>query len=143
MNYYDDPHDMKVMVAAIRRAHGHRRALARQPQAGTGHDPALPGREARLSRRHEPSDALLEDFALHFSLTVYHPTSTCRIGNVVDPRLRVLGVGRLRVADASVMPAVVARQHQCGRRIMIGEKAAEMIAAEHGVRLAEFVGERG
>src|SRR5204863_145818 len=74
----------------------------------------------------EPSDALLEEFALHFSLTVYHPTSTCRIGDVVDPRLRVLGVGRLRVADASVMPAVIAGNTNAPT-IMIGEKAAEMI----------------
>jgi len=88
----------------------------------------------------EPTDALLEDFALHFSLTVYHPTSTCRIGDVVDPRLRVLGVGRLRVADASIMPAVTAGNTNAPC-IMIGEKAAEMIAAEHGVRLSEFVGE--
>jgi GMC oxidoreductase len=47
-----------------------------------------------------PSEALLEDFALHFSLTAFHPTSTCWIGSVVNPQLRVLGVDRLRVADA-------------------------------------------
>ena len=87
-----------------------------------------------------PSDALLEEFAQHFSLTVYHPTSTCRIGDVVDPRLRVLGVGRLRVADASVMPAVIGGNTNAPT-IMIGEKAAEMIAVEHGVRRAAFVGE--
>jgi choline dehydrogenase len=55
----------------------------------------------------EPSDSLLEDFALHFSLTVYHPTSTCQIGDVVGPRLRLNGVERLRVADTSLMPAVI------------------------------------
>jgi choline dehydrogenase len=88
-----------------------------------------------------PSDALLEDFALHFSLTVYHPTSTCRIGDVVDPRLRVKGVGKLRVADASVMPAVIGGNTNAPT-IMIGERAAEMIAADHGVKLREFVGEQ-
>jgi choline dehydrogenase-like flavoprotein len=84
---------------------------------------------------------LLEDFALHYyALTVYHPTSTCRIGSVVDPRLRVVGVDRLRVADASVMPNVISGNTNAPT-IMIGEKAAEMLAAHHGVRLVEFVGQ--
>lgn len=141
MNYYDDPHDMKVMVAAIRRsldiaAHwpGNRKPgpLMVPPFLAEKHD-YKPGTN--------PSDALLEDFALHFSLTVYHPTSTCRIGDVVDPRLRVRGVAQLRVADASVMPNVISGNTNAPS-IMIGEKAAEMIAAEHSVKLAEFVGER-
>ena len=86
-----------------------------------------------------PSDALLEDLALHYSWTVYHPTTTCRIGTVVDPRLRVVGVERLRVADASVMPNIVSGNTNAAS-IMIGEKAAEMIAVDHGVRSMEFVG---
>src|SRR5258705_489434 len=68
-------------------------------------------------------------------------TSPCRMGDVVDPRLRVKEIGRLRVADASVMPAVIGGNTNAPS-IMIGEKAAEMIAADHGVRLAEFVSER-
>ena len=88
-----------------------------------------------------PSDALLEDLALHFSITVYHLTCTCRIGSVVDPRLRVVGVGKLRVADASVMPNIVSGNTNAAS-IMSGEKAAEMIAADHGVKLTELVGER-
>lgn len=91
--------------------------------------------------RTDPSDALLEDLALHFSLTVYHETSTCRIGDVVDPRLRVMGVNRLRVADASVMPNIISGNTNAPS-IMIGEKAAEMIAADHGVKLTASVGER-
>ncbi|HEX3920240.1 MAG TPA: GMC oxidoreductase, partial [Caulobacteraceae bacterium] len=86
----------------------------------------------------EPSDALLEDMALHFSMTVYHLSCTCRIGDVVDPRLRVLGAGHLRVADASIMPNVVSGNTNAAS-IMIGEKAAEMIAADHGVKLNQFV----
>ena len=88
-----------------------------------------------------PSDDLLEDLALHFSITVYHLTSTCRIGSVVDSRLQVGGVGKLRVADASVMPNIVSGNTNA-TAIMIGEKAAEMIAADHNVKIAEFVGER-
>jgi choline dehydrogenase-like flavoprotein len=88
-----------------------------------------------------PSDALLEDLARHYALTVYHQTSTCRIGSVVDAELRVLGVGRLRVADASVMPNVPSGNTNAAA-IMIGEKAAELIAGTHGLVLAETVGSR-
>jgi choline dehydrogenase len=70
---------------------------------------------------------------------VYHLTCTCRIGSVVDPRLNVDGVGRLRVADAGVMPNVVSGNTNAAS-IMIGEKAAEMIAADHGVKLVALVG---
>ena len=82
---------------------------------------------------------LLEDMARHYSFTVYHLTSTCRIGSVVDAELRVIGVTNLRVADASVMPNVVSGNTNAAA-IMIGEKAAEMVAADHGVALREFVG---
>ena len=141
MNYYDDPHDMKVMVVAIRRTMDIAAHWPGNRKLGALMVPPFLAERHGYREDTEPSDALLEDFALHFSLTVYHPTSTCRIGDVVDPRLRVTGVGRLRVADASVMPSVIGGNTNASC-IMIGEKAAEMIAAEHGVHLAEFVGER-
>jgi choline dehydrogenase-like flavoprotein len=138
-NYFADPHDMKVMLAVIRKAldivahwPGDRKIgpLLIPPSLCEKHGHVLGER---------PGDAVLENLARHYSLTVYHLTSTCRIGSVVDPQLRVSGVERLRVADASVMPNVISGNTNAPT-IMIGEKAAEMLAAEHGVQLAEFVG---
>jgi choline dehydrogenase-like flavoprotein len=141
MNYFGDAHDMKVMLAVLRRALD---IVAHWPphrKIGPLLVPPFLPQKHGYKVGATPSDALLEDLALHFSLTVYHLTSTYRIGSVVDPRLRVVGIGKLRVADASVMPNVVSGNTNAAS-IMIGEKAAEMVAADHGVRLAEFVGER-
>jgi choline dehydrogenase-like flavoprotein len=139
MNYFDDPHDMKVMIAILRRALD---VVANWP---THRDigpllvpPAIAAQHGHVSGD-SPSDALLEDLARHYSWTVYHPTSTCRMGSVVDDRLRVNGVANLRVADASVMPNVVSGNTNAAS-IMIGEKAAEMIAVDHRLKLSEFAG---
>jgi choline dehydrogenase len=58
--------------------------------------------------------------------TVYHPTSTCAMGAVVDSQLRVNGVEGLRVVDASVMPTIT-RGNTNAPTIMIAEKAADLI----------------
>jgi choline dehydrogenase-like flavoprotein len=60
------------------------------------------------------------------SQTVYHPTSTCAMGSVVDAKLRVLGVEGLRVVDASVMPTIT-RANTHAATIMIAEKASDLI----------------
>jgi len=61
------------------------------------------------------------------------------MGNVVDDELRVFGVVGLRVADASIMPTVVSGNTNAAT-IMIGERAAEMIAGDHQLTLATRVG---
>jgi choline dehydrogenase len=142
MNYYNDPKDMEVMIAALRRA---LEVVDKWP----GHrnigpllvPPALAAKHGHLTGD-TPSDELLEDLARHYSVSVYHLTTTCRMGSVVDPRLRVVGVADLRVADASVMPNVVSGNTNAAS-IMIGEKVAEMLAADHGVQLKEFVAKQG
>ncbi|HEY7208516.1 MAG TPA: GMC family oxidoreductase N-terminal domain-containing protein [Gaiellaceae bacterium] len=58
--------------------------------------------------------------------TVYHPTSTCAIGSVVDSELRVFGTQGLRVVDASVMPTIT-RGNTHATTVMIGEKGADLI----------------
>ena len=60
------------------------------------------------------------------SQTVYHPTSTCPMGSVVDSELRVYGVEGLRVVDASVMPTVT-RGNTNAATFMIAEKASDLI----------------
>jgi choline dehydrogenase len=72
------------------------------------------------------SDADILTFVRRVGMTLYHPTSTCAIGQVVDSRLRVLGLDGLRVVDASVMPSVT-RGNTNAPTIMIAEKAADMI----------------
>jgi choline dehydrogenase-like flavoprotein len=62
----------------------------------------------------------------HAAQTVYHPTSTCPMGAVVDAELRVYGVEGLRVVDASVMPTIT-RANTNAATMMIAEKGADMI----------------
>jgi len=73
------------------------------------------------------SDTAIEAFVQRAAQPVYHPTSTCAIGSVVDPQLRVYGIDGLRVVDASVMPTIT-RGNTNAATIMIAEKAADLIA---------------
>jgi choline dehydrogenase len=81
----------------------------------------------------EPTEEETLEHIRTWAQTLYHPTSTCAMGSgedaVVDPELKVRGVSGLRVADASVMPAVC-RGNTNAPTIMIGEKAADLVKKE-------------
>jgi choline dehydrogenase len=86
--------------------------------------------EERLPDPSCTSDDDLLAFARETGTTVFHPTSTCRMGSdgtaVVDERLRVRGIERLRVVDGSIMPSLVSGNTNAAV-VMIGEKGADMI----------------
>jgi choline dehydrogenase len=86
--------------------------------------------EERAPGENIASDADLLAYGRNTGTTVYHPTSTCRMGPdanaVVDERLRVRGFERLRVIDASIMPALVSGNTNAAA-IMIGEKGSDMV----------------
>jgi choline dehydrogenase len=121
-NYLAHPDDLSALMAALR-------LVARIY--------AAPRLNEVVVRRLAPSedvditdDRQLAAFVRSHGGTMYHPVGTCAMGAgdnaVVDNRLRVRGVRALRVADASVMPAIVSGNTNAPA-IMIGEKAAAMI----------------
>ncbi len=101
-----------------------------------GHDRALD--EWRLREvypgpsRH--TRAAVQQYVQQACTTYHHMVGTCRMGvnadSVVDPELRVYGIDDLRIADASIMPAISSGNTNAPT-IMIGEKVADMIAETH------------
>jgi choline dehydrogenase len=119
-NYLATERDRKTIVAGVRML----REIYRQSAFRELWDhEMLPGPKAN------DASAIL-DFARAQGGTVFHACGTCRIGGdeqaVVDPQLRVRGIERLRVIDASVMPTVTAANTNAAA-LMIGEKGADLI----------------
>ena len=120
INYLATETDRAAFIDGIRIL---RRILAAPALKAYCHEEVYPG--AKVT-----SDEDLLDFCRNTGSTVYHPTSTCRMGNdplaVVDQRLRVRGIEGLRVVDASVMPDLMSGNTNAPT-IMIAEKASDMI----------------
>jgi len=117
-NYLATENDRRVMVEGVKLI---RRIAAAAPLKDHIVDEFFPGAEVR-------TDEELLAFARESGETVFHPTSTCALGEVVDDRLRVRGVAGLRVIDASVMPAVPSGNTNAAVTA-IAEKAADLLRA--------------
>ena len=115
-NFLATEEDRQTMIAGIRMA----MEIAEQA-------PLVKVARTAFSVPDGDSDEAILRFVERAGQSVYHPTSTCAIGSVVDPQLRVYGVDGLRVVDASVMPTVT-RANTNAATIMIAEKAADLIA---------------
>ena len=114
-NFLTAPEDWESMLAGLRIA---LQIAEQEPLRAVTRGPfRVPASDA---------DADLRAFVRDSVMTVFHPTSTCAIGAVVDPELRVYGLEGLRVVDASVMPTIT-RANTNAATIMIAERAAELI----------------
>ncbi|WP_372884813.1 GMC family oxidoreductase [Shimia sp.] len=119
-NYLSTEGDRAVAVAALRQS---RQIMAQSPMAKYAPQEMKPGLTAQ-------DDAELARAASDIGTTIFHPVSTVRMGAdpeaPLDARLRLRGIGGLRVADASIMPTITSGNTN-SPTIMIGEKAAQMI----------------
>jgi choline dehydrogenase len=126
--YLSDPgaHDLAVLLHGIRLG---RRIVATAPLAGDSLTEQTPGPAVY-------TDAELADYVRADCQTLYHPVGTCAMGTgpyaVVDTELRVHGLTRLRVVDASVMPTIV-RAPTNATTIMIAERAATLLRSRRPV----------
>jgi len=127
-NYLDTENDRSAIVAAFRRTREIFLAPALHKYRGTEF---RPGPLAQ-------SDEHILDYVRSEAESVYHPVGTCKMGPdsmaVVDERLRVHGVQRLRVADASIMPTIISGNTNAPA-IMIAEKCADMLLQDAGVKI--------
>ncbi|WP_127901597.1 GMC family oxidoreductase [Solirhodobacter olei] len=118
-NAFSTEHDIEEMLLAVK----YLRHIARQaPLAG------LIAEELRPGPAVVADEDLVADIRAR-SGTVFHPSCTCRMGAVVDARLKVRGVEGLRVCDASVFPSIIAGNTNAPS-MMVGWKGAELILSD-------------
>ena len=126
-NYLATEHDRRTMIDGMR--------LLRKILEQAAIRPYI-SEEERPGARVQSDDEWL-DYMRETGSTIYHPTCTAKMGTgadaVVDSQLRVKGLERLRVVDASVMPAVISGNTNAAV-IAIAEKAADLIDSNQGGR---------
>ncbi len=124
-NYLSTVHDQATTIQGMRLARSIADSEAMRPFIRSE---VLPGREVQTD------DEFLQ-CARNIGETIYHPVGTCKMGPrsdalaVVDPKLRVHGLSGIRVADASIMPAITSGNTNAPT-YAIAEKAADLILAD-------------
>ncbi|CAL7938657.1 unnamed protein product [Xylocopa violacea] len=127
-NYFNDPHDLEVMAEGMQFIDD----MMNTPTMRELKTRRTPNKISQCSHLEYPSLSYWRCLAQHFTASFYHMSGTCAMGpasnnmSVVDARLRVHGVSRLRVIDASIMPNVISGNTNAPT-IMIAEKGADMI----------------
>ena len=121
-NYLSTEYDKRVLIEGLKLTRKISQAKPFADHVSTEIEPGLDRAD---------DDALMDHIRGRAS-TIFHPTSTCRMGTdpmaVVDPQLRVRGVEGLRIADCSIMPTVPSGNTNAPA-IMVGEKCADMMLA--------------
>jgi choline dehydrogenase len=123
-HYLSTPLDRQTTLAGVRAARAIAATAAMKPYVA---------REFKPGPHVEGDEALLE-FCRNTGATIFHPTGTARMGTdplaVVDARLRVHGLGGLRVVDCSAMPTLVSGNTNAPA-VMLAEKAVDLIREDH------------
>jgi 4-pyridoxate dehydrogenase len=119
-NFFSAPNDLPTLREGVRRG---REVAYQEAMAPFRGEETSPGPGVH-------TDAEIDAWIRKTTITAHHPAGSCQMGqwpdSVVDPQLRVHGIERLRVADASIMPSIVAGNTNAPS-IMIGEKCADMV----------------
>ncbi|XP_031838204.2 glucose dehydrogenase [FAD, quinone]-like [Nomia melanderi] len=127
-NYYSDPQDLDVIAQAAQII----RQFSKSPTMRKLNARPNPNHISACASHLFLSDDYFKCLAQQYSMTIYHLCGTCKMGPasdpmaVVDDRLRVRGVERLRVIDASIMPLITSGNTN-SPTVMIAEKGSDMI----------------
>ncbi|CAF4916935.1 unnamed protein product [Pieris macdunnoughi] len=133
-NYFQDDHDLAVLVEAARTAY--RLANTTILREKYGMHPTENYGEQCPGGGLNPTDEFFKCLAQHYTAPENHQVGTCKMGSsddpmaVVDPTLKVYGIEGLRVIDASIMPTVPSA-NTAAPVVMVAERGAEFIVTRH------------